>query len=142
MANFYRHFIQDYAKVAWPPNDLTKKDEPFVWKAAQQKAFNKLKMLFITAPVLAFPDKDCQFHLESDASEFATGAVLSMLKEDKWNPVTYNSHSMSSEESIRIASSDQVQRQQQRDEPVRKNTYLVLDTLASRLRELSLDCRS
>ena len=35
---------------------------------------------------------------------------------------------------IRIASSDQVQRQQQRDEPVRENTHLVLDTLASRLR--------
>ena len=43
---------------------------------------------------------------------------------------------------IRIASSDQVQRQQQRDEPVRENTHLVLDTLASRLKELSLDCRS
>ena len=36
--------------------------------------------------------------------------------------------------SIGIASSNQVQRQQQRDEPVRENTHLVLDTLASRLR--------
>ena len=45
-------------------------------------------------------------------------------------------------EGIEIASSNQVQRQQQRDEPVRENTHLVLDTLASRLRELSLDCRS
>ena len=43
---------------------------------------------------------------------------------------------------VGIASSDQVQRQQQRDEPVRENTHLVLDTLASRLRELSLNCRS
>ena len=43
---------------------------------------------------------------------------------------------------IGIASSDQVQRQQQRNEPVRENTHLVLDTLASRLRELSLNCRS
>ena len=39
---------------------------------------------------------------------------------------------------IRIASSDQVQRQQQRDEPVRENTHLVLDTLASRLRSCHL----
>ena len=43
---------------------------------------------------------------------------------------------------IGIASSDQMQRQQQRNEPVRENTHLVLDTLASRLRELSLNCRS
>ena len=84
--------------MARPLNDLTKKDEPFVWKEAQQEAFDKLKMLFTTAPVLAFPDNDCQFRLESDASEFATGAVLSMLKEDKWHPVAYNSHSMSPEE--------------------------------------------
>ena len=41
-----------------------------------------------------------------------------------------------------LHSSDQVQRQQQRDELVRENTRLVLDTLASRLRELSLNCRS
>ena len=39
---------------------------------------------------------------------------------------------------IRIASSNQVQRQQQRDEPVRENTHLVLDTLASRLRSYHL----
>ena len=43
--------------------------------------------------------------------------------------------------SFGIASSNQVQRQW-RDEPVRKNTHLVLDTLASRLWELSLNCRS
>ena len=55
-------------------------------------------MLFTTAPVLAFPDNDCQFRLETNASEFTTGAVLSMLKKDKWHPVTYNSHSMSLEE--------------------------------------------
>ena len=98
LANFYQHFIQDYAKVAWSLNDLTKKDEPFVWKEAQQEAFDKLKMLFTTAPVLAFLDNDCQLYLESNASEFATGAVLFMLKEDKWHPVTYNFHSISSEE--------------------------------------------
>ena len=55
-------------------------DEPFVWKEAQQEAFDKLKMLFTTAPVLAFPDNDCQFQLESDGSEFTIGAVLSILK--------------------------------------------------------------
>ena len=43
---------------------------------------------------------------------------------------------------IGIASSDQVQRQQQRDEPVRENTHLVLDTLASRLRSYHSIVRS
>ena len=44
----------------------------------------------------------------------------------------------SKDEDIGIASSDQVQRQQRRDEPVRENTHLVLDTLASRLRSYHL----
>ena len=52
----------------------------------------------MTAPVLAYPDNDCQFRLECDASNYATGAVLSILKEGKWHPVTYHSHSMSPEE--------------------------------------------
>ena len=52
----------------------------------------------MTAPILAYPDNDCQFCLECDASNYATGAVLSILKEDKWHPVTYHSHFMSPKE--------------------------------------------
>ena len=60
--------------------------------------FDTLKEKFTSAPVLAYPDNDCQFRLECDTSNYATGAVLSILKEDKWHPVTYHSHSMSPEE--------------------------------------------
>ena len=52
----------------------------------------------MTAPVLGYSGNDCQFCLECDASNYATGAVLSVLKEDKWHPVAYHSHSMSPEE--------------------------------------------
>ena len=47
---------------------------------------------------MAFPNNNRQFCLESDASDYATGAILSILKEDKWHPVAYHFHSMSSEE--------------------------------------------
>ena len=98
LANFYRRFIKDYAQVAHPLNDLTKKDQAFKWKESQQTVFDMLKQRFTTAPILAFPDIDKQFHLETDASDFATGAVLSILKDDKWHPIAYSSHSMSPEE--------------------------------------------
>ena len=88
LANFYRRFIKDYAQVARPLNDLTKKDQAFKWKESQQTAFNTLKQRFTTAPILTFPDIDKQFHLETDASDFTTGAVLSILKDDKWHLVT------------------------------------------------------
>ena len=98
LANFYRRFIKDYAQVAHPLHDLTKKDQPFEWKDPQQTAFDTLKRRFTTAPILAFPDIDKQFCLETDASDFATGTVLSILKDDRWHPVAYSSHSMSPEE--------------------------------------------
>ena len=99
LANFYRRFIQGYAQVARPLNDLTKKEQPFEWKEAQQEVFDTLKTHFTTAPILAYPDIDCKFRLESDASDYATGVVLSILKEDGlWHPVAYSSYSMSPEE--------------------------------------------
>jgi hypothetical protein len=79
-------------------NDLTKKNTLFAWKEAQQTAFDTLKNRFTTAPILAYPDNDQIFHLETDASNFATGAVLSIEQNGKWHPVAFSSHSMSPEE--------------------------------------------
>ena len=60
--------------------------------------FDTLKLHFTTAPILAFPDIDCVFCLESDASNYATGAVLSIEKEGIWHPITFSSHSMRPQE--------------------------------------------
>ena len=68
-------------------NDLLKKDVVFEWKEAQQHVFDMLKQKFVTASILAYPDNDCQFCLEYNTSNYATGAVLSILKEDKWHSV-------------------------------------------------------
>ena len=64
----------------------------------QQHAFDTLKEHFTTAPVLAFPDLDCKFRLESDASDYATGAVLSIEQDGIWHPVAFSSHSMTPQE--------------------------------------------
>ena len=98
MANFYQRFIEGYAQVARPLNDLTNKDTPFAWNKAQQMAFDTLKLHFTTAPILAYPDNDRVFHLETDASDFATGAVLSIEQNGKWHPVAFSSHFMTPEE--------------------------------------------
>ena len=98
LANFYRRFIKDYTKVARPLHDLTKKESPFLWEEPQQVMSDTLKLHFTTAPILAFPDIDCVFCLESNASNYATGAVLSIEKEGVWHPVTFTSHSMTLQE--------------------------------------------
>ena len=75
-----------------------KKETPFHQKELQQVAFDMLKLHFTTVPILAFPDINCIFHLESDASNYATGAVLSIEKEGIWHPVAFSFHSMMPQE--------------------------------------------
>ena len=81
LANFYRRFIKDYVKVARPLHDLTKKENSFCWEEPQQVVFDTLKLHFTMVPILAFPDINCIFCLKSDASDYATGAGLSIEKE-------------------------------------------------------------
>jgi len=64
-------------------NILTRKDIKWQWGQEQQKAFDKLKQVFMTKPVLAAPDLDKEFRVEVNASNYATGGVLSMKCSDK-----------------------------------------------------------
>jgi len=83
LANYYRRFIKDFARVARPMNVLTRKDVKWQWGEEQQKAFDELKRIFTTKPVLAAPDLDKEFRVEADASNYATGGVLSIKGPDE-----------------------------------------------------------
>jgi len=93
--NFYRRFIHDFATKARPLNDLTKKDVDWHWDTEQQSAFDSLKEAMITAPVLALPNQEKAFRVETDASNVAYGAVLAQQNdEEEWHPVAFLSHSL------------------------------------------------
>ena len=95
LANYYQCFIKDFAKVALPMNKLTRKDEKWKWEEDQQQAFEQLKGIFTTRPVLATPDLDKKSKVEADASNFATGGVLSVkCKDDLWRPVAFISKAL------------------------------------------------
>jgi len=64
-------------------NVLTRKDEKWRWGKEQQKAFDKLKKVFMTKPVLAVLDLDKEFRVEADTSNYATGGVLSTKCSDE-----------------------------------------------------------
>jgi len=74
--NFYRRFIGHFAELAQPLNELTRKNKVFEWTANCQLSFEALKAKFSESPVLLMPDPTKPFVVESDASKFATGAVL------------------------------------------------------------------
>jgi len=90
LANYYRQFVKDFAKIAQPLNNLTRKEEKWKWGDEQQGAFKQLKQVFTSRPLLVAPDIDKDFRVEADASNFAMGGVLSVKCEDgKWRPVAY-----------------------------------------------------
>ena len=99
--NFYRWFIKDFSHIAKPLNQLTKANVSWSWTpdGAEQSAFDELKQLITLTLILVLPDQTKCFRLETDASAYATGAVLSQLCDDrKWRPVGFVSKSLSETE--------------------------------------------
>jgi hypothetical protein len=79
----YHHiFIPGYANIVRPLNDLLKKDAMFEWKPEHTEAMDQLAYAVSINPVLQRPNYDRPFFLEVDASQYATGAVLSQ-KDDR-----------------------------------------------------------
>ena len=90
LASYYRRFIAGFANIAAPLHECTKKTTTFA-----QAAFTKLKIVFIEAPVLAYPDPSYPFLLDTDASNVGIGAVLSQVVEGRERPVAYFSSALS-----------------------------------------------
>ena len=89
----------NYAKIAYPLYALTRKGAHFLWTASCEVAFETLKSKLLMAPVLAYPDFDRSFTLETDASKQGLGAILSQFQADnRLHPVAYASRSVSQAE--------------------------------------------
>ena len=96
LTSYYRRFIERFARIAAPLQNLTKKEVEFRWTIDCQKAFDELKMRLVTTPVLAYPNFDIDFVLETDASYQGLGAVLSQrLADQKLHPVAFGSTALS-----------------------------------------------
>ena len=89
-ANFYRRFIKDFSNICKPLNNLLRKDTPWNWTGLHTAAFDRLKTQFMTAPILAFFDYNKKTVLETDASDWASGGILSQYDENGiLRPVAY-----------------------------------------------------
>jgi hypothetical protein len=89
-ANFYRRFIRGFSSICKPLNDLMRKDKPWHWGQEQQDAFDTLKQAFSSTPVLVTYDYTRRTVLETDASDWASGGVLSQYdNEGVLRPVAY-----------------------------------------------------
>ena len=98
-ANFYRCFIDRFSDIAAPLTDLTKKSMSWHWGEQENSAFEKLKSIFASSPVLAQWDPERETVLEADCSGYALGGCLSQLDDQKrLRPIAYFSRRLSSAE--------------------------------------------
>lgn len=76
LTGYYRKFVQHYGLLARPLTKLLKKGSQYQWTPTTEHAFQILKERLVQAPVLAVPNFEQTFILETDASELGIGAVL------------------------------------------------------------------
>ena len=77
LCNYYRRFIQGYSTIARPLTDLLRNPHGrFGLDDVAHWAFQRLKDVLVAAPILRLHDPDLPSRVLSDASDFATGAIL------------------------------------------------------------------
>lgn len=95
LCNYIRMFCHHASDIAEPLNRLLKKDQLFEAGREQEQAFNQMKKLATTAPVLAFFQPGAPTRVETDASKNATGGVIWQLQQDdSWKPTGFFSKTM------------------------------------------------
>ena len=96
MTGYYRHCMPEYARVAEPLLDLTRKHSQFKWSDKCTEGFQKLKDLLVSSYVMAAPDTTLPYKLYTDACDYSVGAILVQEHEDGVERVIhYLSHALS-----------------------------------------------
>ena len=89
LANYYRRFIEGYSRIVLPITDLLRKNTEFRWSSEAQAAFDELKRLYTSTPILKHFDPSLPIRLHTDSSGFALSGILSQSYEDRWHPVAF-----------------------------------------------------
>ena len=79
LVSYYRRFIANFSKIARPITALTQKDRVFEWGPQQQEAFETLKVKLSSAPTIAHFDHNLPCILQTDASHFGWGYIISQI---------------------------------------------------------------
>ena len=94
LGSYYRKYVPGFAKICRPLHRLAEIHSEFVWSEECEESFVKLKGLLTQAPVLAHPLPDDPFLLDTDASNFAIGAVLSQIQNGCEKVIAYSSKAL------------------------------------------------
>jgi transposase InsO family protein len=104
---YYRRFIHHYSDITHPLDVLCSQDNSIKgkgnvitgkWSDVHEEAFNSLKHALVSAPILCYPQQDCEFILDTDASNSGIGAVLSQVQQGEERVVAYGSRRLTKSE--------------------------------------------
>ena len=105
---YYRRFIKDFSKISKPIREVitglenqskrTAKKTLIEWTEVANSAFETLKELCTSTPILAYPDHQLPFILHTDSSSEGLGAILYQKQEGKLRVIAYASRSISKTE--------------------------------------------
>ena len=106
---YYRRFIRNFSQIAKPLTSIMpspgtkkgkkpKKQQPWQWTEKQESAFQKLKEMLASAPILGYVDYNQPFELHTDASGLGLGAVLYQEQEGHKRVIAYASRGLTKAE--------------------------------------------
>ena len=84
LTSYYRRFIVGYSRIAHPLNRLLEAGQEFEWTNECQSAFELLKGVLTSDTVMAYPNDQDLFILDTDASNTSIGATISQMQ---WSDV-------------------------------------------------------
>lgn len=98
MASWYRRFVPNFSTIVSPLTSLLKKSKKFLWDDTCDRALRTIKEHLVSAPILTCPDFTLPFIIQTDASAFGLGAVLSQETVEGEKVISYISRSLTKNE--------------------------------------------
>ena len=97
--SYYRRYLKDFSALCRPLHALTRKNVRFEWTPECQESFDELKRRLTSAPVVSLPRDEGEYRLDTDASGWSIGAVLSQVQDGQERVLSYASRLYSKAES-------------------------------------------
>ena len=99
LGSYFRRFIRNYAQIARPMVDLTKKGRKFFWSEACERSFNEIKAALISPEVMGYPKNEGgEFILDVDGCDTGIGAVLLQIQDGRERVIAYASRALNKAE--------------------------------------------